>query len=827
MPLSPGTHLGRYEIHSQLGAGGMGEVYLATDSKLHRRAALKILPAEFCQDHQRAARFLREAQAASALNHPNICTIYEINDDVNDTPFIAMEYVEGETLSEKIREGKFNLAETLSLALQIADALAEAHAHGIVHRDIKPANIIVNRRGAVKILDFGLAKRVAAESEAETQQLLSEAGMILGTAAYMSPEQARGLAVDARTDVWSLGCVLYEMLTGRKPFTGATTTDLLASILRSEPESLRAINPEVPVELERIVMKTLRKERDERYESAKDLYDDLKELSQSVSLPANGKPQGKSVSEAQTVLLSPSRTDAQATSQAETNPDKEQPVPDKTKTNKTLLIGVLLSLLLLAAIGLGYWMLKGRPQPSAAPTSSAIESIAVMPFINASGNPETEYLSDGITESLINNLSRLSSLRVIARGTVFSFKGREFEPQQVGKQLNVRALLTGRVTQIGDTLSVQVDLVDTGSGAEIWGEQYHRKQADILTVQDEIAREVTDRLRLKLTGEEEKLLTKRYTNNAQAYEDYLKGRYHYYKLTEAEWHKALDSFNQAIVEDPNFALAYSGIADCYGIASAWLMPPTEAYPKFEEFARKALQIDGSLADARAEIAAVKLFYQHDWAGAEEELKHALSLNPNSTPARLYYSFYLYASGRTAECLDILKQGLESDPLSLPLNTNLAETFYYARRYDEALDVSRKMMDIDHDSNFPHLLAGWAYQQKGQYEAAIAEFQQARQLEDTFATAALGNVYAVSGQRDEAQKMLAELESLAKRRYVSPYFFALIYTGLGNKDQALLWLNKAYDERNDYLIYLKVEPLFDPLRDDQRFQDLMRRIGIPQ
>ncbi|MDQ3908337.1 MAG: tetratricopeptide repeat protein [Acidobacteriota bacterium] len=494
----------------------------------------------------------------------------------------------------------------------------------------------------------------------------------------------------------------------------------------------------------------------------------------------------------------------------------------KPKSRRVIVAAASVSLLV-SAIVAGAYIYKSRGK-----SGVAKNSIAVLPFVNASGDPDLEYLSDGISESLINNLARLHSLRVIARNTAFSFKGRDASPQQLGSQLNVGAILTGKVARQGDTLSVQVDLVDAETGSEIWGNQYRRKQADVLQVQDEIARDITEGLRVSLTGGERELLTKRYTNNPEAYEYYLKGRFHYYKGSEAEWHQALEDYQQAVAIDPNYALAYSGIADCYGVASAWLMPPTEAYPKVREASLNALRIDGTLADARAALAADKLFYGHDWAGAERDLKQALGLNPDSTDAVIYYSYFLYASGRTDECLALLKRGLQSDPLSLPLNTNFGEALYYARRYDESLEVSRKTLEIDPNALFALLFAGDAYQAKGDYQSAVAAFERMRQPEDNpFAIASLGNVYAVSGRRDEALKMLSELQASAKSRYVSPYFFAIIYTGLGDKDQAFAYLNKAYEEHNDYLIYLKVEPLFDPLRSDPRFADLLRRVGLPQ
>src|SRR3989440_3011995 len=528
MTLRVGTKLGRYEIRSQIGEGGMGEVYLAEDTKLHRRVALKILPAAFSEDSQHAARFLREAQAASALNHPNICTIHEINDD--GVLFIAMEYVEGETLYERIKDDGLDLAETLDIALQIADALAEAHAHGIVHRDVKSANIIVNRRGQVKILDFGLAKKISTKNEAATQQLLSQAGMILGTVAYMSPEQARGLAVDAGTDVWSFGVVLYEMLTGKKPFSGATTTDLLAAILRNEPEDLYKFNHDVPAELERIVLKTLRKARDQRYESAKDLFADLKQLKKDLDLAAARK-----ISEP-------------ASEQFEARISRRMPVP--------------------AAIAGGPTAEQNRPDtaggvgPGArsitseswAPRSiaEATNSIAVLPFTNMSADPENEYFCDGLAEELLNALAKIEELKVAARTSAFSFKGKNTNVSEIGAALNVKTVLEGSVRKSGNRVRITAQLVNAAEVYHLWSERYDREMKDIFDVQDEITLAVVEALKIKLLGELPQIEPP--TQNTGAYELYLKGRSLLYQrgLSIA---KAIECFEQAVALDSEYAQA--------------------------------------------------------------------------------------------------------------------------------------------------------------------------------------------------------------------------------------------------------------------------------
>src|SRR2546429_4785842 len=585
MTLGTGKRLGRYEIRSQIGEGGMGEVYLAEDTKLHRRVALKILSAEFSEDSQHAARFLREAQAASALNHPNICTIHEINDD--GVLYIAMEYVEGETLSERIKDDGLDLAETLDIAMQIADALAEAHAHGIVHRDVKSANIIVNRRGQVKILDFGLAKKISTRGEAATQQLLSQAGMILGTVAYSSPEQARRLAVDAGTDVWSFGGVLYEMLTGVKPFSGATTTDLLAAILRNEPEDLYRFNHDVPAELERIVLKTLRKARDQRYESAKDLFADLKQLKKDLDLAAARK-RSEPASEEFEARISRRMP---VPSALPGGPTAEQNRPDTAGGSDQGARNITSE----------SWALRSGAEVR--------NSIAVLPFTNMSADPENEYFCDGLAEGLLNALAKIEELKVAARTSAFSFKGKNPNISDIGNTLGVRTVLEGSVRKSGNRLRITVQLISATDGYHLWSERYDREMKDIFDVQDEITLAVVDALKVKLLGEEKAVVLKRYIENTEAYELYLMGRYHFNKHTIEDWVKGIECFEKAIEIEPEYAPAYAQIGVTYVALSFFgLFPPHQTLPKGTAGVSPAPKIDGQLAEDHAALPDILFYY---------------------------------------------------------------------------------------------------------------------------------------------------------------------------------------------------------------------------
>ena len=821
--LQAGQAIGRYEILSMIGEGGMGEVYLARDSRLQRKVALKMLPAYLSRDRDRLRRFEQEARAASALSHPNVCMIHEISEAEDGRPYIAMEYVEGETLRQRLEREPIKLGESLDVAVQVASALAAAHEAGIVHRDIKPENIMLRRDGLVKVLDFGLAKL----AEHPVSQIVTKAGtrsgvktepgVVLGTAQYMSPEQARGLAVDARTDVWSLGCVLYEMAAGRAPFEGSTTSDVIAAVLEHDPAPLTRYTREVPEAVEWMVTKALRKDREERYQTAKELLTDLRGLKHRLefkaelerSAPPNrvsGAVLARSGGQAASAARTAEAGTAHPTSSAEY-------IVGEIKRHKR---GAVLALatLLLAAAAITYFSYL-------APTGKAIDSIAVLPFANASASPDTEYLSDGLTESIINSLSRLSNLKVIARSSVFHYKGRDTDPQAVARELGVRAVLTGRVVQRGDSLLVSSELVDARDKRHLWGEQYNRRTSDLLAVQEEISKEITERLRLRLTGEEQKQLTKHYTENTEAYQAYLKGRYHSNKHTEDGYRKGIEYFNQAIRLDRNYALAYAGLADAYYGLSNVFLPPKEAMPLSKAAAVKALELDASLAEAHASLARIMAYYEWDWSGAERVFKSAVYFSPSSAHAHQEYGNYLTMVGRPDVALPELKRAQELDPLSLEISMDVGWSFYFARRYEEAIKAFCEALETE-ENWYANIGLGLAYTQKGMYQDATATLRRAGH-EGKWA---LGYTYAVSGNGNEAHRLLDELKKLQVERHVSPFEVAIIHVGLGEKDDALLWLDKGYEERGEDLVTLKVDPKFDNLRADPRFQELLRRVGFP-
>src|SRR5437870_9605824 len=839
MSLSAGTKLGRYEIRSKIGEGGMGEVYLAQDTKLERTVALKVLPSELAANQSGMRRFVQEAKAASALNHPNIITIFEI-EQVDSVNFIATEFIDGETLRERMRSGPMSLGEVLEVAIQSASALSAAHDAGIVHRDIKPENLMLRRDGIVKVLDFGLAKltdrpvATSVDTEALTRaQIKTEPGVVMGTAIYMSPEQARGLEVDARTDIFSLSILIYEMVAGRLPFEGSNQNEIVASIIGDKAvPPLARYTQEVPAELERIVAKAARKNRDERYQTIKDLLLDLRALKQelefSAKLERSAAPQAR-VSPATTSGAPSSATDQLAASTVEAS--KAYP----TSSAEYVITGIkqhkLVALVALVVIAGGIAGLAAYLH--ARNTEVAIESIAVLPFTNQNRDPDSEYLSDGLTESIINSLTQLPNLKVIARSSVFRYKGKETDPMAAGKELGVRSVLTGRILQRGDSLTISTELLDVRDNKQLWGEQYHEKTSDLLSIQREIAKEITSNLRLKLSSADQGRVTKHYTDNPEAYQLYLKGRFYWNKRTEEGLRKSIEYFQQAIEKDPTYALAYTGIADCYALETLHIdvgsLSPSEAAPKAKAAAMKALELDDTLAEAHTSLAFIKLNFDWDWAGAEREFKRAIELNPNYSNAHHWYSHYLMAMGRTQESLAESKRALELDPLSLIMNVHLGWHYLNAHQYDLAIEQLSKALEMDPNFGMGHWYLGLADAQKERYSEAEDEMRKAKELlKDSMATEAdTGYVYAVSGKKDQALKVIDELKELSKRRYVSSYHVAMIYLGLKEKDQAFEWLENAYRERSDLLVYLKVEPRLDSLRSDPRFTDLVRRVGLPQ
>lgn len=789
-----GEKFGHYKVQSAIGAGGMGEIYRARDTRLKRDVAIKILPENLTQDASAIERFMREAHAASALNHPNILTIFDIGEHDN-IHFIATEFVEGQTLRQKMESSSLNLAETLDIAVQVAGALIAAHDAGIVHRDIKPENIMLRSDGYVKVLDFGIAKlteREPLEFDAEAItliQAMTSPGMILGTAFYMSPEQARGLAVDARSDIFSLGVVIYELITGRLPFSGATVADVIASILKSEPKPCSEIVKNVPPELDRSIADALSKNREERYQTMKGFLSDLKQIRQRLEFETELQRFNSS-----NYAFAVGAEISFAEQATQILPKNLFPPTRKTRTRK------------------------------------AIDSLAVLPLVNDNGDANTEYLSDGITECIINSLSKLPKLRVVPRSTVFRYKGQETDLQEIGNELGVRAVFAGRIVQVGESLIVKAELVDIANEAQIWGEQYRREMTDIFTLLEDIAEDIGEKLRLKLSGEDKKQLAKRYTENTEAYQFYLKGRYFVTTKRTEEWiKKGIEYFQKAIDLDPNYALAYSGISEAYGFlaSSTGGWSPRKAYPKAKAAALKALELDDALGEAHCSLGFSYLLYDWNFAEAEREFKRAIELSPNYPNAHDGYGFYLKAVGRHDEAIKKCKQVQQLDPLSPFAHVSLGYAYYFARDYEKAIDECSKALEMDKNSTFAYRNLGLAYLQQGKHKDAIIALSNAVKYScgGLAFESYLGFAYAVANKRAEALEVLTSLEDIDKERYVPAYNFAMIYAGLGDFNKAFDLLEQACKERSGFLPFLKVEPVVDCLRGDSRFQNLLRRVGF--
>jgi len=819
-----GQQLGQYRVEGLLGAGGMGKVYVARD-KLGRRIALKLLTQRFPGDKSGIARFQQEARTLLALNHPHIVTIHDI-DETEGVYYIASELVEGDTLRCQLDRGDLNLESVLDISIQVTTALAAAHEKGIVHRDIKPENIMVRRDGFVKVLDFGIAKlsdaHATGESEAPTlKQIQTAEGTVIGTAPYMSPEQARGLRIDARTDIWSLGVVLYEVVAGRKPFTGETTADVVNAILEKTPAPLTRYTAEVPEALQLIVSRALRKDQDARYQTATELFSDLKELRTSIEI---ARASGAVIQEPGRPPTHPSNEPAPA---AATEVSSIEYLTSEIRRHR---FGFLIaSLLLLSATAIVGFYLKTRKPSPAAPAQ--IRSVAVLPFKNESGNADLEYLPDGMTETLINSLSRLPNVLVKSRSVVWRFKDKEIDPKEVGSQLSVQAIVTGRVVQRGDGLTLYLSLVDADSGNQIWGQQYDRKMTALATLQTEVAQDVSQKLR-PLTDNEKHELNKGGTSNSEAYRAYLKGLYYWQRLPQYE--KSREYFQQAIDLDPTYARGYVGLAHYYGFASALgIKPPNENWPRSEEALNKATALGADPADTETVRTGIKLYYYRDWAAAEQSFRRGLELDPNSVELHNHYARCLFLFGRNDEAVTEMKRAVELEPLSLRYNLNFGVLFFFIREYDNAIDQLRKTLELEPNYGPAHEWLGNAYEQKGMQKEAVAEWvmalktrgqnQLASTLEHNYPTSGFDSVVRALGQQ-----LLDEANDDAKRgQYVAPADYVRAYTRLGNKEQALSWFEKAVDVRDRLALEFKVNPIFDKLRNEQRFQAALERIVVTQ
>jgi serine/threonine protein kinase/tetratricopeptide (TPR) repeat protein len=773
-----GKTISHFRLLERVAAGGMGVVYKARDEKLNRNVALKFVSESLARDRVAIERFLREARAVSALNHPNVCTIYEV-DEFEGSFFIALEFLDGESLEQYTSHHNLTAEEILDIGIQVAEGLSAAHAKGIIHRDIKPSNIFVTTGHIVKILDFGLSKLTNESPEnvaigsndvtANGEMLTSATGMV-GTLSYMSPEQARGDALDPRTDLFSLGAVIYEMASGQKAFSGDTPALILSAVMSARPPLIRSFDQNFPIQLERLIDKALQKTRALRYQSALELAGELKRLRYDMR---GGKPS------------------------VTTTPHEELP-------------------------------LAADPAMTRARKKKQISSLAVLPFGNEiSDDPDAAYLSEGITDNIINSLSRFPGISVMARSTVFRYKN-PTDPQKIGRELNVGAVLIGGVLQRGDRLIVNAELVDVADGRQLWGSQYNTKLSEIFTIQEEISNQIWSELRLRLSTQEKEKLHHHDTRDPVAYQLYLKGRHHWNKRTPDGVKKAIRYLQQAIDQDPGYALAYAGLADCFTLFGGYrFLPPREAFPMARASAMKALEIDARVAEAHNSLATTSLFYDWNWSQAEEEYKRAIRLSPRYATAHQWYTIFLAVMERPDEALVSILRAHELDVLSLPINTHLGWAFYFFRRFDDAIKQLRATLELDPDYILAHFVLGQAYTQRNLYTEAVAELQIAAGLSARLPPilSALGYAHALAGEVDQARQILVELAEASSKKYVSAYDLALVNLGLGQKDIAFELLHDAVKERCGWLIFLKIEPVLDALRSDPRFRDLVQTVGL--
>jgi serine/threonine-protein kinase len=783
-----GQTISHYKILEKLGEGGMGVVYKAEDTKLDRIVALKFLPHHLTANDAEKARFLQEAKAAAALNHPNVCSVIDIQ-EYDGQQFIIMEYVDGSTLRQKLPVQK--IQDAIQYATQIGDALQAAHAKGIVHRDVKSENIMLSSDGRIKVMDFGLAKLKGSLK-------LTKTSSTVGTLAYMAPEQLQGGEADTRSDIFSFGVVLFEILTGHIPFRGEHEAALMYSIVNEEPESVLKYRQDLSPELDRIIHRALEKDPADRYQHVDDMVSELRRLQK-----------------ASTRIVRPEQMEQSRTHQAMSIP------AESPKKSKNALWIAVTSIVLLA--GAAWFLFLNKP-------GQKITSMAVLPFVNAGSDQSAEYLSDGFTESLINSLSKLPGVKMMSRSSVFRYKGKEVDPQVVGKELNVSAVLLGRITQSGDGLSVSVELVNTSDNSHIWGEQYERKISAIISLQNDISRELSKQLQVTLTGDEEKQITKNATENTEAYQLYLKGRFYWNKRTTENFRKAIEMFQAAIDKDPGYALAYTGLADCYNLMSAYfILPSSEAFAKAKAAATKAIELDNTLAEPHTDLASMASEYEWNFEAAEREYKRSLGLNPNYATTHQWYGEFLTEMGRGKEGLVEVQKAIEIDPLAPILYSSSSWVNCVMGNYEKALADADHALELD--PKFPRALLNkvQVYIELGKETEAIQYAQEALAASGNGIEyrSWLGHTYGRLGKRQEAEKILTDLLKVSKKEYVAPALIASVYAGIGDNDRTFDWLEKCYELHSGDVVYLNAEPAWKPLRGDPRLAALTKKVGLPQ
>jgi serine/threonine-protein kinase len=800
-----GQLLLQYRIVEKIGEGGQGTVYRAVDTTLDRPAVVKVLPPDLTDSPSNLVRFEREAKLASSLDHPNICTIFGLH-KVDGIHFIAMQYIEGRNVRELVAGRPLDLRQTLSIAIQVTNALAAAHARGIVHRDIKARNVMVTRNGTVKVLDFGLAKLIEPPHARSSDPQLTEVGVPYGTSTYAAPEQAQGLPVDHRGDVFSTGVLLYEMLAGTWPFRGKTALDVRYAVVYHRPKPIaeaRGEDSEMIQRIQTILDKALAKDAEDRYQRIEDLRAELQEVLRELEGDSS---------------LGNTLTDATQTMAPPAALPKHQAFWTRPRVFVSIAVVVILT------VGLSFIFFH---RFRSAESSSNINSLAVLPFTNS--DPSAEYLSDGITESLIENLSQFPDLKVKSSSTVFHYKGRNADPKEIGRELGVHALLSGNIVQRGDELEVSVELIDVRDDSHIWGERYDRKVSEIVALPQQISRDVSQKLRLRGDGTDHARITRNYSPDSEAYRLYLQGRYNWNKRTVEGLQKGIEYFGQAIMRDQDYSLAYAGLADCYLLLNVYnVTSAADSYPKAEAAANRALSINSNLAEAHTSLGFVTYRYHLKWAEAEQHFKKAIALNPSYATAHQWYASYLAAVGRLNEAVAEAKTAHELEPFSLTIYSDYVRDLYYAGQLDQAHDEATKLLEMDRNFARAYYELGLVLEAQERYDDAIAAFRNALKTapDNVAVLTALGHAQAVAGKKNDAERMIVKLRELSKKQYVSPFQTAVIYAGLDNRKLALDWLEKSREERFNWLPFLQVDPVFKNLRSETRFIELSKSLGLP-